>query len=112
MTNALVTLLEGHGGRLRLGARVARVIVRRGRAHGVVLADGEEIRAGRAVLANTSAPELYLDMLARRDVPGWLVARMRRFEQGFGTFKLDWALERPVPWKNEQARESAVVSNT
>jgi phytoene dehydrogenase-like protein len=109
ITNALVTQLEGNGGRLRLGARVARVIVRRGRAHGVVLADGEEIRAERAVLANTSAPELYLDLLPPRDVPGWLVGRMRRFEQGFGTFKLDWALSEPVPWRVERARESAVV---
>jgi phytoene dehydrogenase-like protein len=109
VTNTLVTLLEGHGGRLRLGARVARVIVRRGRAHGVVLSDGEEIRAERAVLANTSAPELYLDLLPRRDVPGWIASRMQRFEQGFGTFKLDWALGAPVPWRVEQARQSAVV---
>ena len=109
VTNTLVTKLEGHGGRLRLGARVTRVLVRRGRAHGVVLADGEEIKAERAVLANTSAPELYLDLLAPRDVPSWLLSRMRRFEQGFGTFKLDWALSEPVPWRVEQARESAVV---
>ncbi len=109
ITNTLVTALEGHGGRLRLGARVARVIVRRGRAHGVVLTDGEEIRAERAVVANTSAPELYLDLLAQRDVPGWLIHRMRRFEQGFGTFKLDWALSGPVPWLVEPARQSAVV---
>ncbi|HEX6274051.1 MAG TPA: NAD(P)/FAD-dependent oxidoreductase [Polyangiaceae bacterium] len=109
VTNTLVTMLEGHGGRLRLGARVVRVIVRRGRAHGVVLEGGEEIRAERAVLANTSAPELYLDLLPPRDVPSWLVRRMRRFEQGFGTFKLDWALSEPVPWSVADARESAVV---
>ena len=102
VTNTLVTMLEGHGGRLRLGARVKRIIVRRGRARGVVLEDGEEIRAERAVLADTSAPALYLDLLARRDVPGWLVARMRRFEQGFGTFKLDWALARAVPWRTRR----------
>jgi phytoene dehydrogenase-like protein len=109
VTNTLVTMLEGNGGRLRLGARVARIIVRRGRAHGVVLTDGEEIPAERAVIANTSAPELYLDLLPPRDVPGWLVRRMRRFEQGFGTFKLDWALSGPVPWLVEPAQKSAVV---
>jgi phytoene dehydrogenase-like protein len=48
-------------------------------------------------------------MLPRRDVPGWLVRRMRRFEQGFGTFKLDWALSEPVPWRVEAAQKSAVV---
>jgi phytoene dehydrogenase-like protein len=109
VTNTLVTMLERHGGKLMLGSSVSRVLVRRGRAFGVALASGEEIRATRGVLACTSAPSLYLDLLARRDVPRWLVARMRRFAWGFGTFKLDWALDAPVPWTVEVARQSAVV---
>jgi phytoene dehydrogenase-like protein len=109
VTNTLLTLLERQGGKLMLGSRVARVLVRRGRACGVVLANGEEIHATRGVLACTSAPSLYLDLLARRDVPRWLQARMRRFKWGFGTFKVDWALGAPVPWNNEIARQSAVV---
>lgn len=109
VTNTLLTMLERKGGKLLLGSRVTRVLVRRGRTFGVVLSNGEEIRAARGVLANTSAPSLYLDLLARRDVPRWLVARMRRFEWGFGTFKIDWALDAPVPWNVEVARRSAVV---
>ena len=109
VTNVLVTLLERGGGRLRLGARAARIIVRKRRAHGVVLSDGEEIPAARAVLACTSAPSLYLELLAPRDVPTWVLSSMRRFEQGFGTFKLDWALSGPAPWRCEAARQSAVV---
>ncbi len=109
VTNTLVTLLEKSGGKLMLGARVTRVLVRRRRAHGVVLENGDEIRAARGVLACTSAPSLYLDLLARRDVPRWLRARMRRFPLGFGTFKIDWALSSPVPWSVEAARRSAVV---
>jgi phytoene dehydrogenase-like protein len=109
VTNTLLTMLERQGGKLLLGSRVTRVLVRRGRALGVVLANGEEIRAERGVLACTSAPSLYLDLLARRDVPRWLVARMRRFKWGFGTFKIDWALDAPVPWNVEVARQSAVV---
>jgi len=34
---------------------------------------------------------------------------MKRFPQGWGTFKVDWALSGPVPWQVEAARESAVV---
>jgi phytoene dehydrogenase-like protein len=109
VTNTLLTMLERQGGKLMLGSRVTRVLVRRGRAFGVVLANGEEIRAARGVLACTSAPSLYLDLLARRDVPRWLVARMRHFKWGFGTYKIDWALDAPVPWTVEVARRSAVV---
>jgi phytoene dehydrogenase-like protein len=109
ITNALVTLLEGCGGRLRLGARVERIVVREGRAVAVVLDNGEEVRATRGVVADTAAPTLYLKLLDARDLPGSLIAKMSRFSRGFGTFKVDYALSSPVPWSNAQARESAVV---
>jgi phytoene dehydrogenase-like protein len=109
ITNALVTLLERHGGRLRLGARVERVLVRGRRAVGVVLEGGEEVRVTRAVLADTSAPSLCLELLEPEHVPGRMIRKMRRFPLGFGTFKLDVALSGPVPWTLPQARMSAVV---
>ncbi|HVJ14490.1 MAG TPA: NAD(P)/FAD-dependent oxidoreductase [Polyangiaceae bacterium] len=109
ITDALITLLENRGGKVMLGARVERIIVRRGRAHGVRLADGSEIAARRAVLSDTSAPALFLDLLERRDVPRWLQRRMTRFTHGFGTIKLDFALSAPPPWTVAEARESAVV---
>jgi len=109
MTNALVTLLESCGGRLRLGARVTNIVVADQRAAAVRLENGEEIRARLGVIADTAAPTLYLKLLDSALLPPWLVRRMRHFRQGFGTFKLDYALAAPVPWSNEQARQSAVV---
>src|SRR5450755_3698971 len=109
ITNALVTLLEGRGGRLRLGAEVTRVIVRGKRASAVQLESGEEIRAKLAVLADTAAPTLYLKLLDAAHVPSWLIGKMRTFKQGFGTFKVDFALSGAVPWTLPAARESAVV---
>ena len=109
VTNALVTLLEGYGGRLRLGARVSKVVVQEGRAVAVALDTGEELRARLGVIADTAAPTLYLKLLDEAHVPTWLVRKMRNFQQGFGTFKVDYALSGAVPWSNPQARESAVV---
>jgi phytoene dehydrogenase-like protein len=109
ITNALVTLLEAQHGKLQLGARVTRIVTSERRARGVVLANGEEITARCGVVACTSAPGLYLDLLERKDVPRWLRVRMRRFAWGFGTFKIDWALSDPVPWNVAAARDSAVV---
>ena len=109
ITNALVTLLERQGGRLRLGARVSRIVVRGGRASGVVLENGEEIRVGRAVLSDTSAPSLCLSLLAPEHVPGRMLRKMSKFPLGFGTFKLDFALGGLVPWTVPEARMSAVV---
>jgi len=109
ITNALLTVLERNGGRLRLGARVTGVIVRSGEAHGVRLSSGEDIRAERAVLADTAAPRLLLDLVERGQVPSRVVRRMERFPYGWGTFKVDWALREAVPWSVEPARRSAVV---
>ncbi len=109
ITNALVTLLEGCGGRLRLGARATKIVVTGGRAAAVRLDNGEELRARLGVIADTAAPTLYLKLLDGADLPAWLVRRMRHFRQGFGTFKLDFALSSAVPWTNPQARQSALV---
>ncbi len=109
ITDALVRLIEGYGGEVRLGARVQRIIARDGRAQAVQLADGSEIRARRAVLANTAAPSLLLDLLDRKLVPGRVVRAMKRFPHAWGAFKVDWALDAPVPWSSELARQSAVV---
>ena len=109
LTNALVTVLERQGGRIRLGARVKRVVVRAGRAVAVQLQEGEEISATRAVLADTSAPSLCLDLLGGEHQPGFVLRKMRNFPLGFGTFKLDLALSAPVPWTLPEARTSAVV---
>jgi len=109
LADALVARLAERGGEVRLGARVARVVVRGGRAAAVVLADGTEIAARRAVVADTSPAALLLSMVDAREVPGWVRRFMKRFPQGWGTFKVDWALAGPVPWAVEAARESAVV---
>lgn len=109
IADTLVRVLELHGGRVRLGARVDEVVVRDGRAHGVRLADGEEIAVRQAVLANTDAAALWLRMIDREHVPGRLVELAQRYPRGWGTFKVDWALSSPVPWAVSAARRAAVV---
>ncbi|MCS6898796.1 MAG: FAD-dependent oxidoreductase, partial [Myxococcales bacterium] len=52
---------------------------------------------------------LYLRLLRREHVPGFVRRSMYRFPQGWGTFKIDWALCGPVPWRSPEARQAAVV---
>ncbi|MEZ4236834.1 MAG: NAD(P)/FAD-dependent oxidoreductase [Myxococcota bacterium] len=108
ISRALVADLQAHGGQVRTSARVARVLVRNDRAAGVALEGGEELSA-RAVVADTAAPSLFLDLLEPGRVSRRIVRAMRRFPQGWGTFKLDLALNGPVPWSSEVARSAAVV---
>jgi len=54
IVSALVRGLEKYGGRLRLGTHVDSVIVEDGRARGVKLRRGGEVRARRAVVSNAT----------------------------------------------------------
>ena len=98
LTRALVERFESQGGRVRCDAPVERIVVRGGRAQGVVVRGGEEVSAGRAVLADVSAPALYLELLAREHVPARVLADIRRFQWDNATVKVDWALDGPIPW--------------
>lgn len=109
ITRALLKRITEAGGKLRCGARVEEIIVRGGRAAAVRIAGGEEIEATRAIVADVAAPTLYLRLLPESVVPARIARAMRRFAFGFGTFKMDWALDGPVPWKHEDAARAAVV---
>ncbi|MEU9006563.1 NAD(P)/FAD-dependent oxidoreductase [Streptomyces sp. NPDC048551] len=109
LTGALVRRLRARGGVLRCGERVVSVVVRGGRAVGVRTASGEEVGARRAVLADTSAPALYRELVGEEHLPARLLRDLERFQWDFATFKVDWALTGPVPWTAPQAAGAGTV---
>jgi phytoene dehydrogenase-like protein len=109
LTAALAARLRAHGGRLECGARVERILVRRGRAVGVRTADGREIAAGRAVLASTVAPVLFRDLLGEEHLPRAFADDLRAFQLDSATVKVDWSLDGPIPWTAADARRAATV---
>ncbi|MGX7827991.1 phytoene desaturase family protein [Actinokineospora sp. 24-640] len=109
ITDALVARLRSRGGRLECGRRVSRVVVGGGRALGVVTADGEAVRATRAVLADVPAPALYLDLVGADLLPAGLAADLRRFDWDDATIKIDWALSGPIPWRSPEAGRAGTV---
>jgi phytoene dehydrogenase-like protein len=106
---ALVNRFQELGGKLQLGCRAERIVVRDRRAVAVHTSTLGEIAVRRAVIGDVGAPALYLRLLPEADVPGWARWRMRRFTYGWGTFKMDWALAGAAPWHHPEPRESAVV---
>ncbi len=112
LTESLVRRLRDRGGALECGARAERIVVRRGRAVGVRTADGREVGARRAVLAAVDAPQLYLRLLNRADVPASVLGDIRRFEWDWSTVKFDWTLDGPIPWSASDARRAPVVHVT
>jgi len=62
ITEALAAAARHHGAEIRLGAPVARLLVERGRAAGVVLADGSVVHA-RRVLSNADPKRSLLTLV-------------------------------------------------
>jgi phytoene dehydrogenase-like protein len=109
LTDALSNRLRAVGGVVRTEAQVDRVRVIDGRATGVRLRSGETLLAGRAVLADVSAPALYGGLVSEDHLPARLVADMHKFQWDHPTLKVNWALSRPIPWIAEPARLAGTV---
>jgi phytoene dehydrogenase-like protein len=93
ITQAMAKSAGAHGVRIDTGAAVREVIVERGRAAGVSLEDGTQIRA-RAVVANVNPKFLFEALVPRGAVPDFVARRMRRWKAGSGTFRMNVALSR------------------
>jgi phytoene dehydrogenase-like protein len=109
LTAALVRRLESRGSVVRCNAAVTAITVRDRRAVAVVLADGETIAAPRGILADVGAPALYRDLVGEDHLPARVVADLDRFQYDPATFKIDWALSGPIPWRTEAATRAGTV---
>jgi phytoene dehydrogenase-like protein len=109
LTAALVRRFESRGGTVRCDARVESVVVRDRRAVAVRLRNGDEIAAPRGVLADVGAPALYRDLVGEDRLPARFVADLRHFEYDHATFKVDWALDGEVPWREEAPSRAGTV---
>jgi phytoene dehydrogenase-like protein len=105
LVDALVQLIRDRGGVVEAGREVERVLVEAGRAVGVRTADGEELRAERAVIANVTPTQLYGRLLPR--------ARPLRYRYGRGDMQIHFALSEPARWEgDERLNGTAIVHVT
>ena len=70
VTERMADAAREQGAEIRTGAEVARILTRSGRAHGVALADGEELYAPR-VLSNADPKRTFLGLLEANELPEW-----------------------------------------
>ena len=92
VTAALAGSLQAKGGRIRTDAAVERILLRDGRAAGVVLAGGEEI-AARTVVSNLDVKRTFLALVEERELPAAFVDRVRKFKIRGSSGKLNIALD-------------------
>ncbi len=89
---ALGSLLTALGGKCRTGVRVT---------------SAADLPAARVYLFDTSPDQLA--SIARSVLPRGYLRRLGRYRYGPGAFKLDWALDGPIPWRDPNCLAASTV---
>jgi phytoene dehydrogenase-like protein len=92
ITRALGRLLVSLGGRIETGRWVRTL---------------SDLPPARAYLFDTSPAQLA--SIAGPVLPAGYVRRLERYRYGPGVFKLDWALDGPIPWSDPQVAAASTV---
>lgn len=103
LSGALARRAEREGAQMRCSTPVERILISGERVCGVRTAGGESIAAD-AVVSTVSA-----GVLARLLAGHELAGALSSWRYGTGAFKLDYALDGPVPWTAAEPRRAAVV---
>jgi phytoene dehydrogenase-like protein len=90
--NALAAYLRSLGGTIKTSSPVRSI---------------NDIPRTRAILFDVT-PRQLADIAADA-LPASYVKRLRRFRYGPGVFKVDWALDGPIPWRAAECAKSATV---
>jgi phytoene dehydrogenase-like protein len=107
LPDALARIVAEHGGKVRTGAEVTRVIVEGGRAVGVMTADGALHRAGRAVVSTIHIKHLP-EVVGREHLGDEFIAGLDRWRTGVTMFVTHYALDAPPRYRTEQGPTASV----
>jgi phytoene dehydrogenase-like protein len=91
LSNAIASAAREKGAEIRVSAEVSQIMVRNGRATGVVLADGTEVRA-KAVASGVDAQVTFLKLLDAKELPAEFADSIRHLDYASGSCKLNLAL--------------------
>ncbi|MFL5790834.1 MAG: phytoene desaturase family protein [Actinomycetota bacterium] len=91
VSDSIRSAAEAFGAEIRTDARVKQIIVRGGRAVGVALEDGTELRA--PVVVTTIHPKIaFLDLVERHELPADFVWDIERWKTRSGVVKINVAI--------------------
>jgi phytoene dehydrogenase-like protein len=91
ITQAMAKAARSHGADIALEAGVREVIVERDRAVGVILDNGETVRA-KYVASSVNPKLLYTRLISADALPADFLGRIKNWRNGSGTFRMNVAL--------------------
>jgi phytoene dehydrogenase-like protein len=97
LARGLVEDIREHGGQMRCGVGLKRILLRGGRAAGIELSDGETILSDGFVASGLNPQQTFLDLLDPDSLPAGIRARVEGFQYNLlaPLFALHLALKEP-----------------
>jgi phytoene dehydrogenase-like protein len=92
LSDALAAHLRSLGGDIVTGSAVRSI---------------DDLPPSRAVLCDLSPKPLL--RIAGHRFPAWYRRKLRRYRYGMAAFKVDWALDGPIPWRDSACGRAATV---
>ena len=92
ITRALASYFQSLGGKIETGAPISRL---------------RDLPSARAILFDTDPGQL--SKIAGDELPPSYRRRLGRYRYGPGVFKIDWALDGPIPWRDARCLEASTV---
>ena len=92
ITNALAARLRALGGKIETRAPVENI---------------DELRGASPILCDLTPRQLL--RIAGHHFPCWFRRNLTRYRYGMGAFKMDWALDAPIPWKARECLRAGTV---
>ena len=111
VSQAIAEDAREHGAEIRTGTRVARILVGGGRATGVALTDGTELRAS-VVISNAHPKITFCELVEASQLPGDFVRAIDRYKTRSGTVKVNLALGEPPRFTGLSAEDSATAARS
>ncbi|VXD13901.1 FAD dependent oxidoreductase [Planktothrix serta PCC 8927] len=116
LVQALLNLIQAHGGVILTDQHVEKVLVDDGKAIGVRVANGKEYRANKGVISNIDAKRLFLHLMDAADVDDADSELRERLERRIVNnnetiLKIDCALSEPLRFEHHNHRDEYLIGS-
>jgi prolycopene isomerase len=95
ISNALAKYIEAHGGKILLGTKVDRVLLKNGVATGAATADGRQFKS-RVVVSNTNPFDLFRKMIGDKEVLAGEEAKWKNYSVSLSCFQVFLGLKKDL----------------
>lgn len=92
IANALAAYLRSLGGEIAVNSPVSSL---------------DDLPSSRTILCDVTPRQLV--QIAGRRLPDWYRRKLHRFRYGPGVFKMDWALDAPIPWTAAECHRAGTI---